>query len=695
MTSFRDLADKLSAGGDEPLADPLPAGIVGRPDRPTAFTEPTLSVRSGDLEGAQVVLVAAPAAVGKSAFANALAADRKAPLWNLGRFPVGSGTFLGKLTEAHGIAALSSVTQKMSGGRYCLILDALDEGYSLARSDNFEAFVSDMGKQLSDLDPPGPTVVACGRTDTADLCAMFLEEAGVPTVVMALDFFDEETAIVFIDRQLDASGHEAHRRHRGPFEEARDGLFRRMREALATRGDGSDDLDAQSFLGYAPVLIALSEYLKVGDYQALSRELDRGATGDGGEGLWAFLTGIIEDLLIREQPKLIQNLPSDVRGRLTTDDLERLYSPAEQCDRLLARAADADPPQIDLDPAILPGYEQSVDETIGEHPFVGSGPDGFASVVFRDYVLGRAIVTRRGAEDARRIARSPSFRASPLLLRFAKECAAEVPPSVDSGDIEILYASAYAEDGVTDAGASLTVDQRAGGLNVEIGTPTGDLVEFAVDESVPAPLRLGPNLRRADIVIPDWPVEIGPAGAEAVVGPDATIECRELRVTASSLRVASRDASEPVILSAISLSNTSADFHLAGADRDRLKVVSDQPSGYPWSGYVVEGVDVPKAGQTEIATAFRDLKNLTTRFKPGPVKGRAPTLPKAILEVLVDKGRISRQMAEFAEQSGLVVVDGQSCFLHPQQFGMNVVDIRAQRLTEAVEAFLRDFLAAQ
>lgn len=692
MTSFRSLADLLPLSTKVPPEGGVPVGILRTAERPNAFVEPTLTLRDGKLEDAQVVLVAAPAAVGKSAFATALAADRVAPLWNLGSFPVGSGTFLGKLTETHGISALASVTREISEGRYSLIMDALDEGYSLARSDNFEAFVTDMGKQLGDLAPSRATVVACGRTDTVDLAALFLNQSGVRTAVLTLDFFSEPASVAFIDLQLDAGGHDTHRRFRVPFEGARDQLFQRMREALQADGDGPHGLDAQSFLGYAPVLIALSEYLRVRDYQALAREIETDSVGAGGQGLWAFLKGIIEDLLLREQPKLINNLPSDIQALLSPNDQERLYSPWEQCDRLLARAADNDPPSVDLDVTVLPEYERSVNETLGEHPFVGSGPDGFASVVFRDYVLGQAITTRRGAEDARRIARGTSFRASPLLLRFAKECAGREPAEVDAGDVDVLYSSAYAEDGATDSGASLTVQQNDGGLAVEVGTPTGDLIEFTVTAASPSSLQVGPQLRRADLLVPDWPVVIGPAGAEAVVGPDVTIDCRELTLSSSSLRIASREASEPVILIAGSITNGTAEFHLAGADRDRLKVAVTEQVGYPWSGYVSADVGVDELEQADIAGAFQDLKNLTTRFKPGPVSGKAPTLPKSILEVLVARGRVSRPMSEFAQKSGLVVADGQACFLYPQQFGMNVVDIRSQRVTPAVERFLREYL---
>src|SRR5947207_1032269 len=121
MATFRELADALPhVSGDTPVARTA-LGIARPEARDPTFIEPTLTLQKGDPASTTVVLLAAPAAVGKSMFAEALAGDRRAPLWDLGQFPVGRGTFLGKLAETHGIAALADVTQKMTHGEYCVV----------------------------------------------------------------------------------------------------------------------------------------------------------------------------------------------------------------------------------------------------------------------------------------------------------------------------------------------------------------------------------------------------------------------------------------------------------------------------------------------------------------------------------------------------------------------------------------------
>ena len=626
-------------------------------------------------------------------FAEALAADRGAPLWDLGKFPVGSGSFLGKLTETHGISALPTVTAALSVGDYCVVFDALDEGYSLARSDNFEAFVVDLAKQVRDLAPGRAAIVACGRTDTVDVTRLLLEDSALTVCVMRLDFFSPDSARQFIDVQLDNAEprHTAHRQYRAPFEDARDALFQRVEAAIGADDDTSG-VNASSFLGYAPVLVALAGYLTVGNYQALSQHLKRDARFMSIEtsGLWSFLRGIVVDLLEREQGKLVNNLPPEVQSAIPRSRRSDLYSPREQCSRLLARAAGSPAPTVDIPAAVLPDYEKAVNETLGEHPFVGEGSKGFASVVFRDYVLAEALTTGRDATVARGLAQSRGFQPSPLLVRFFIEAVGDRgTPEIVPDDLDLLYASANTEE-LGDARASLTIEQSQGRLDIEIIAARGDLLTFVVPNMPESRLAFGTRLARSDIHAPDWTVGLGRSGAEAVVGPGVTITCSHLVVSALSLRIEARTSDEAVTLEAARVGHEAAEFHLAGAERDRLRLFVEEQPAYPWASYVSNGIGPGGGADERIEDAVRELKKLATRFKPGPVAGNAPALPTKIMEVLVARGRVSADMHSYALETGLITVDGKITSLHPQQFGMNIVDLKERRLTPAVE----DYLAA-
>jgi hypothetical protein len=688
MVSFRELADALPQV--DPLVPLVEAGVgISRPDlRNPQFVEPTLSLREGGLAGSSVVLVAAPAAVGKTMFAEALAADRRAAIWDLGEFPVGSGTFLGKLTETHGIAALADTTQRMTSGKYCVVLDALDEGYSRARSDNFEAFVVDLAKQLNGLRPSRPAVVACGRSDTVELTRLLLEDAGVACGVVTLDFFSNDAARTFVELQLDSVGHTAHRRFRVPFEHARDALFERVQEAIPAE-EGGGGMDPRSFLGYAPVLIALGRYLKVGDYQELSQRLPAVHGADADASLWQFLERIVLDLLVRERPKLVERLPGEVRAIIPSSQLDSLYSPEEQCDRLLSRSSGSSPPVIDLPQGAIAGYEKSVNETLGEHAFVGDGPEGFASVVFRDYVIAYGLAGSGDASAARSLAHRRDFKPSPLLLRFFIERIAEGAP-IATTDVDILYASAQAEE-VGDARAELRIEQTSKGLDIEISTAGGGLVELVADETPERELSLGGRVARADVSAPRWAVVIGRPGEEARVGPKVDLTCASVLVVASSMRVEARATADLVTWEASRVDNEAPDFRLVGATSDRFRLILADPPSYPWSSYVA-----PANGKCDdepaLAEAVRELKKLATRFKPGVVAGSNPTLPTKILDVLVARERVSPSLYKYAVRTGLITVVGQDAFLNPQQYGINIVDLRQRRLTPALRTYLGKYI---
>jgi hypothetical protein len=93
-----------------------------------------------------------------------------------------------------------------------------------------------------------------------------------------------------------------------------------------------------------------------------------------------------------------------------------------------------------------------------------------------------------------------------------------------------------------------------------------------------------------------------------------------------------------------------------------------------------------------MVAAIRELKKLVTRFKPGVVTGSAPTLPLKILDVLVARERVSPPLRAYAIKTGLITIEGKDAYLHPQQFGINIVDIRNRSATPAIRAFLADFV---
>ena len=97
-------------------------------------------------------------------------------------------------------------------------------------------------------------------------------------------------------------------------------------------------------------------------------------------------------------------------------------------------------------------------------------------------------------------------------------------------------------------------------------------------------------------------------------------------------------------------------------------------------------------GEPGFDDALLDLKKLATRFKPGVVAGSAPTLPAKIVGVLVARRRVSPELYQYALDTGLITVSGKDAYLHPQRFGLNIVDITERRITPAAQDYLANYV---
>src|SRR5439155_21800782 len=114
---------------------------------------------------------------------------------------------------------------------------------------------------------PRPIIVLCGRAETISWVSMYFEERNVPAALLRLEFFDGPMAAEFIDKRLDDKrrrdgARPGHRMQRPAFEEAREELFRLVYDLLRADAESPwGNSTVREFLGYAPVLVALADYL--------------------------------------------------------------------------------------------------------------------------------------------------------------------------------------------------------------------------------------------------------------------------------------------------------------------------------------------------------------------------------------------------------------------------------------------------
>ncbi|HEY0992859.1 MAG TPA: hypothetical protein VGD80_37655 [Kofleriaceae bacterium] len=571
------------------------------------FVEPRLTIQHPiKLGETPVVLIAAPGAVGKSTLAAELASRTGAAMWDLSKMNVGTKTFAGTVlegwdTEAHG------VLKRIGTGEWLFVLDALDEAQVRAGSQNFDAFLSDVA-ELCREPRPRPTIVLLARSDTADLVELMLDDAKVKLARYQVEYFDEEQAQSFIDKRLDARRNDdhkqsLHRQQRTVFTEARTALFKLVYTLFDADPDNAwTDVHIRDFLGYAPVLEALTDYLDAPNYRTLIQELEdeKSAAKDP----WRFLTDIISRLQEREQGK-IQEAVRPLLGASGWSGWARLYTPDEQCSRVLRHTLrmPVSSPEIGMSGQLVALYEEALRTILPQHPFLAGRV--FANVVFKEFSYAWGITrgdesTQAALRNAMRERESP-FLPSPLFSRFVVNSAPNGKAVVDGQDFGIVYESLLARS--TEVQTTLLEVKDSIEARVVLGDDPSRALEFDLLDTG-AGVHFWRRLNSVDIDVARA-VRLGLPEQRFTLGPAVDMTCNEFSILSDDLDV---DVTGNVSLRA-AVYNSSANVRIRIRDASRGRLAIAWPDvAHPWASYrTPPGLAPAVLAQTPRGDALRKL----------------------------------------------------------------------------------------
>ncbi len=674
------------------------------------FIEPSLEYDS--VPGAQVLLIDAPAAVGKSTLAKHLASSAGTVRWDLATTQVGANGFTGGLTKAMGPESVATVLRDLSTGRRTVLVDALDEAHLRSGYQNLEAFIRDIAGSVAG--SPAITVVLLARVETAVVVRLMLEAAGATVSTARLDYFDEESANRFLDRRLTVhwanQGRPAvHHRNPAVYRSAVDGVFGFV---FACLGVGREDAwraeAVRSFLGYAPVLEAIADYLAVDNIQALVQEIESASTEIRGRdsGPWRFLMRVIDSIVARETDKVIPVMRTslaDVAATADFDDWGILYLHDEQVDRVLRRTfrierfSDHTPtvPQRFRDE-----YERVLDPVADQHPFLADARR-FANLVFQEYAFAWALV--RGAGSVSRTVtstiRAASYLPSPLLGRFLialSPRSGEGSPTIAPEFVGLLFDSLSASAVRSGDVLFWLLNTSANETRGQIVTQEGgiDEVQFIVDQNRSDPVRFWRSLSNADVTVSGG-VLLGIPGQTLTLGPFVSLQTDLLDVQAAEIVVVGDSDSYVELF---------ADQQLNTDPNTRLKVytegefgVSWEPLVHPWFQYAVERPDTES--QSAAQAVFPDLVRILRQFRKHR-RGQFARKRELIDNVIVGRDHSDRSieranLVAFLLDRGVLGVSGGFYVLDLDPLGMTWEDVKRQQITEAAADLLAEFVAAQ
>jgi hypothetical protein len=689
MIDFQKLIETLPQGSSAlPVANGAATLFKSKDE---VFIAPDFDY-SGDLK-APVWLVSAPAAVGKSFIAAKIADATRNPIWDLGQFSLGSNFFSGTMTDLYGLKGHMALAEALEGSEACLLLDAMDEAFVRVGAAGVEASMKNLATVLADVSG-GPAAVIFGRDDTMRDVANMLAGFSVETATLNVQFFSEHKARLYVQ----SKSKETVAAQRQQLDEFLTRFFDRVKDETGSASWS----ESQTFLGYAPVLEALSKAYDADEHPL--RSLNAALADSGDKRVWSILSDVLDGILLRECGKFSSSFGVDAAK---ADFARRTYTPAVQLEMLLTE--DIDQYQIDFpddgDAEWLTDLEKQLRNQYRDHPFLNSGGlsdastlFAFANPVFRDYCCAWAIREGRVHEfDLASQWDVSTLNPAPLLSKFVF---AETPPG---RSLEVAALGIIADSHA----ASLI--EATGLLVLREDEPTLSDVELLDSEEQSVGLSLVDRgfgtrtwpVRTDDAVIsfnraiaytlvemPSYRVDFGRSQRDFVMGPNVLVQAGSLEFLSAEVRVSDGSGGH-VRLEAESISGITQRvlIHQPGS----LTVVS--PKAYfPWTAH-----QAPEKSQDEISTADLEdagmkLRKILDWFARKSMFGGTFKYPVDAMGQVLGRLRASRSMFDYLVAKGNIEKMGSEYVLRlpvdSELVRMNVVT------NSDYKVFLEDYLTS-
>lgn len=312
---------------------------------------------------AEVVLISAPGAVGKSTLAKQIACKTSSLYVDLATAkPVAANSLAGGLKT-------SGLDAAWDAQELAMLIDGLDEAMLKQDQRSFEAFLEDVRDQSSRRNMP---TVIFGRTAAVEHAWMLFLDWKVKVAALRIGYFSLDDSYDLAERMMKSQLKLAKGKKYTP-------AHLNVAKKLLKRIERRTKNDGSRFSGYAPVIHAVAT--RVSEETNPGRMIKRVHTVD--------LKDILHDILKREPEKIVDNLkPIFCDPGL----LEHLYKPGEQIRRLVADIYALQLPQPELDllnARDAETYSKALQAWVPAHPFW----DGrkAATAVFDAFIRAEAL----------------------------------------------------------------------------------------------------------------------------------------------------------------------------------------------------------------------------------------------------------------------------------------------------------------
>lgn len=654
----------------------------------TKYIEPEYEVHDEYLiKSSPYLVVSAPGAVGKSAFAQHLKKKKNAMLWNLAKLRLGSNTFIGSVLEAVGTDQLSSFLASIDTGNTTIVFDAIDEAEMHSGWTGVQDFLQEVIKYTQNARPA--SVIFLARRDTAEMLSLALEElipAGRTHATAGIGFFTRERAIEFVLSYIENT------KGRAFYERNLHVLESKISEALSLSASsggtehskkGWNSEEQERFFGYAPVLQTIGKLLAETDNPY---NLDFNGSRSG---YVAIVAEILERILDREKEKMDGALAQRFPGE--EDQFTELYSREDQQARILNLLTSDDaaysvPPTVK--PQIAGELVEMLHSFLPQHPFLDGSR--FTGPAFRDYVLAHGLVSRerRFSSELWIDISQPLY--TPILASLYHVAGSG---QANADDAELLYESANA--GALNGQSALLLffsEQAPDKLTLEISSddadPLGENLVF--NTAIPNEVQFVRRLNNAQVIM-NLPLVFGRREHDFIIS-DSEVQVKSIRIDADRILVRSEtgrsthiESVEPVI--------APPTLRLDVRDQQLLTVSWPGSKKYPWTSFSTESQ--VRDSKVDVRTTLHVVARILSWFRKDRRKeyGRYRDL---IVKHIVGQSPSARYALGFIDHIGALSESGTLLFIDTDILDSYEVswqkirsDTVSQKAIDAVEAYLR------
>lgn len=386
------------------------------------------------------ILFSAPGATGKTALAKHISYIKHGIYWDLPDNKVAEYSLQGALQNAVGAEYLSDFYKSIKNGEEFLVIDAFDEAEAGSGRTGIEFFLRDLDSITKDCN--NICAILMARTESALFIKNYLLNYNIPFIHYEVGYFAEYNAKTYIKNGLEKLNVPITR----IVNQCIDAQFKEIERILLEK-------DTESFLGYAPVLNALSASY---DDERNTLTLLKKITNS--ENNCQLLKNILDDLLIRERKKFLKALK--VKLPQIKNYSDHIYDKNEQILRLFGKLAYDDENLFvpDIDSCIPIEYHEEyleiVNIQLSQHPFIkiiernGNSIYDFSGTAFRDFVIAYSLSLKDSNDFVQEyINTCNKYCPSQLLVEFYNIFS---NANIEGKDIPLMYNSFKAHAQVGD-----------------------------------------------------------------------------------------------------------------------------------------------------------------------------------------------------------------------------------------------------